>query len=368
MLRKTYVEIDRSALRWNLQQYLKALPPGGELMAVVKADAYGHGAVEVAKVSEAEGVSWLGVALVEEGASLRDEGIELPILVLGPWNQESIPEFSKHQLTPLIYSLESAQRLQAYGAEHQIYYSVHLKVDTGMGRLGLNRAQLNQFLDTSWPNLMVEGLSSHLAQSDSGVPQKTLEQIHRFWAINEGIDAHFMPRWQHLANSAGTTEFTEDQGNLFRVGIGLYGQMPSAHLRKPPELKQALSFVTQVLQLQWFEAGASIGYGGTFVTSRKTRIACIGVGYADGYSRRLSNCGEVLIGGQRAPVVGTVCMDLTLVDITDIEGVLLDDEVVLIGKQGDQEILASELADHVGTINYEICCAISKRVPRLYKD
>jgi len=368
MYRNTFVEIDRAALHRNFQQYHNILPPGGELMAVVKADGYGHGAIEVSKIAETEGVTWLGVATLDEGIALREAGIELSILVLGPWTIDSIPGFSEHHLTPLVYSLESAEGLQAHGEASGIYYCVHLKVDTGMGRLGLNREQLNTFLGRSWPNLLVEGITSHLAQADSGIPQKTLGQIHRFWAINEGIDAHFMPRWLHLANSAATSEFIEDQGNLFRVGIGLYGQMPSKTLLSPPTLQQAMSFKTQVLQLQWFEPNTPLGYGATFTTDRKTKVACIGVGYADGYARGLSNRAEVLIRGHRAPVVGTVCMDITLVDVTDIPEVALEDEVVLIGRQGDQEIFASELAEILGTINYEICCAISKRVPRIYRN
>ena len=367
MLRKTFVEIDRSAIRWNLQQYRSLLPPDGQLMAVVKADAYGHGAVEVAKIAETEGVAWLGVAMIEEGLQLRDAGISLPILILGAWPEEGIPYFYQQQLTPMVYNLESAQALEQYGKHHQMNFPVHLCVDTGMSRLGLNREQLNQFLSLSWPHLLVEGVQSHLASADKEDPNPTLMQLHRFWAITEGIDAQFLPRWVHVANSAGTSSFSEDRGNLFRVGIGIYGQQPSGEIRQLP-LRQAMKFQTQIVQLQWFEAGTPLSYGGTFVTQRRTQIACLAVGYADGYSRQLSNRGRVLIRGYYAPVCGLVCMDMILVDVTDIPDVSLEDPVVLIGKQEDKEILASELAEMIGTINYEVCCHISNRVPRCYKD
>lgn len=368
MLRKTFVEIDLAAIRWNLAQYKAALPPGGELMAVVKADAYGHGAYEVTQVAESEGVAWAGVALVEEAVELRKKGIRMPLLILGAWPTEALPYFSPYQITPTLHNLESAWALEQYCARLGQSQKVHLKLDTGMGRLGLNAEQLQKFLDRRWEWLVVDGLDSHLACADEGTAEPTLTQLRRFWAAQEGVDAHFMPRWLHIANSAGATEFDQDRGNLFRIGIGMYGQMPSSKLLRPPKLKQALAFKAPVVQLQWFEPGSPLSYGGTFVTRRKTLVACVGVGYGDGYSRLLSGKAEVLVRGQRAKVLGRVCMDMTLVDVTDIPGVALDDEVVLIGRQGDEEILAGELASHMGTINYEVCCAISKRVPRFYRN
>lgn len=368
MLRPTYVEIDLKAIGHNIAQYRAALPSDGALMAVVKADGYGHGAFEVCRVAQEEGVEWAGTALVEEAVELRHRGIKLPILVLGPFSLKALPYFEQYQLSATAYSLESAQRLQDFAAQQNYVQPVHLKVDTGMGRLGLNADQLRQFLKKDWPNLRIEGLESHLARADEGEDAATLEQLHRFWAAQEGVDAHFMPRWLHIANSAGTTEFSPDRGNLFRVGIGLYGQMPSSSLRRPPDLRQALAFKTRIAQLQWHEAGSPLSYGGTYVTERRSLIAVIAAGYGDGYSRLLSNKAQVLIRGQRAPVVGRVCMDLTLVDVTDVAGVELEDEVVLIGAQGVEEILAQELADLMGTINYEVCCNISKRVPRIYLE
>ncbi|OGH01969.1 MAG: alanine racemase [Candidatus Lambdaproteobacteria bacterium RIFOXYD1_FULL_56_27] len=368
MLRKTFVEIDLAAVRWNLAQYKAALPVGGELMAVVKADGYGHGALEIAQVAESEGVAWAGVALVEEAVELREKGIRMPLLILGAWPTEALPYFAPYQITPTIHNLESAWALEHYCAKLGQPQKVHLKLDTGMGRLGLNAEQLQTFLAQRWEWLVVDGLDSHLACADDGQPEPTLTQLRRFWAAQEGVDAHFMPRWLHIANSAGTTEFDQDRGNLFRIGIGMYGQMPSSKLLRPPQLKQVLAFKAPVVQLQWFEPGSPLSYGGTFVTQRRTLVACVGVGYGDGYSRLLSGKAQVLVKGQRAPVLGRVCMDMTLVDVTDIPGVVLEDEVVLIGRQGAEEILAGELAAHMGTINYEVCCAISKRVPRVYRN
>ncbi|MDT8445533.1 MAG: alanine racemase [bacterium] len=368
MLRDTYLEIDLGAIRHNLAQYRAALPSDGALMAVVKADGYGHGAFEISRTAQEEGVEWIGTALVEEAVELRQQGIRLPILVLGPFSDQSLPYFEQYQLSATLYSLDAAKRLRDFAAKQHYRQPAHLKVDTGMGRLGLNASQLREFLSEDWSPLYLEGLESHLACADQGEDEATLDQIHRFWAAQEGVDAHFMPRWLHLANSAGTTEFNQDRGNLFRIGIGMYGQMPSEQLRFPPNLRQALSFKTRVAQLQNFEAHQPLSYGGTFVTQRPSQIAVIAAGYGDGYSRLLSNQAEVLIRGQRAPVVGRVCMDLTLVDVTDLPGVALDDEVVLIGRQGEEEILASELAQMMGTINYEVCCNISKRVPRIYRN
>ena len=365
ILRPTIAYVNLNAIAHNTRVHLNQRQ-GGKLLAVVKADGYGHGARKVLQRAIQEGVSWAGVATAEEAISLREAGIEIPMLLLGEWFPEALESFLPFNLTPVVYSLDTAAILNRFAEEQGRPITTHLKLDTGMGRLGLLPAQLGAFLERDYPHLMVDGVMSHLSSADEGMDEFTLGQMRLFSELVGKVRKRYPVKWVHVSNSAGMTDFSFEEENLSRLGIALYGQQPSSSLRKPLDLQEAISWETRIGQLQEVEKGTPISYGRTFTTTRKSRIATIPVGYADGYSRLLSNQGVVLVRGHRAPVVGTVCMDMTMIDVTDIPEAQLFDKVSLIGRQGEEYISATEIAERIGTINYEVVCAISKRVPRVY--
>ncbi|MDH5560912.1 MAG: alanine racemase [Deltaproteobacteria bacterium] len=365
---RTRAEINLKNISHNVRQFKEIIPEGCEMLAVVKADGYGHGAVEVLTCAVKAGVTWAGVALVEEAVELREAGFTLPILLLGGWFPEGIEVIYRHDITPMIYSMESLRLLSEYSKTQKEPLKVHLKLDTGMGRLGLDYAQLELILkDASYfDNLILDGVASHFSSADDEDREFTLGQLTEFHQRVAKIRESFDLNWVHIANSAGCINYDQDRGNLFRLGISLYGMPPSARGNYPIDLKESLSWKTSIVQLKWLPPGSPVSYNRTYHTKRPSLIATLPVGYADGYSRHLSNNSEVLIRGQRANLIGRVCMDMILVDVTHIDGVRLYDEVVLIGTQKDQLISATDMAELAGTINYETTCAISKRVPRLY--
>lgn len=345
-----------------------------EVMAVVKADAYGHGAVEIASYLEQRGfVDWFGVALVEEGKSLRQAGITTPILCLGGfWQAEQARECVELSLTPTIYRIDMLQTLHevAQAAGRKVPY--HLKLDTGMGRLGIQPTQLSEFMDyaSRCSSLILDGVFTHFASADE--PEKN-------WQTQAQIDCYkeclaqmelcgVIPRYYHLSNSAGLHRWKEARGNLVRTGGLLYGLWRDiiAPHPEPPRIEPVLSLHSRIILLKQVPAGVPLGYGGTFTTERHSLIATIPVGYSDGLRRGCSNNGRVIIRGQYAPIVGRVSMDLTLLDVTDIPDVALGDEVLLIGDSGGLCITAEEVAARIGTISFEVTCAISNRVPRIY--
>ena len=373
MSRPTIAEIDLDALRFNLNQ-LRGLTAGkAEILAVVKANAYGHGAPEIARELESAGARIFGVATTEEGIELRLSGITAPILVLGGTYPQEIGRILANRLTPVIYDLEIARAFQARAAKERKRLSVHLKIDTGMNRLGISWRQWASALKVlaGLKNLKVEGLLSHfsVAESDGSDDQAfTDEQLARFTkcldlARQWGIKASLV----HLANSAAATLRQSARFNLVRTGLMLYGYHPSPNLRRLISLKPVLRWKTAILSLKPVPAGDPVSYGRTYHCCKESWIAVLPVGYADGYSRRLSNRGEVIIRGKRAKVLGMVCMDLTMVDVSEIPGVQVGDEVVLLGKQGPEEITAAEMAGWIESIPYEVLCSIGKRVTRVYQ-
>ena len=372
MGRPTIAEVDLDALRFNLQQIRGHLQGKVEILAVVKADAYGHGAEPVARELALAGVSIFGVASVEEGAALRRSGVSLPILVLSGIDPGEFPEIIQNRLTPVLHSLDTARALEGEAEGFRQQIPVHLKVDTGMNRLGFPWRNWGAVVEFFRPQekLQVQGLLSHLAAAESERPEDrafTEEQIRRFKAcVHQARTAGIEPRYVHLANSAATARWEEAQFNLVRPGLMLYGVDPRPARGKGMPLKPALRWKTAVRDVKKVPAGDSVSYGRLYSCQRETRIATLPVGYADGYRRRLSNRGEVLIRGQRAKVTGVVCMDLTMVDVSEIPGVQPGDEVVLLGQQGAEEISAEEMAGWAETIPYEVLCTIGKRVPRLY--
>ncbi len=371
MARPTFAEINLEALRFNIRQVRALLGGQTEILAVVKADAYGHGAVEVARALASAGIRILGGATLEEGVELRKADVHLPILVLTGIRPGEMDEVVQHRLTPVLFDLDVARALNQEAGKAGQRIPVHLKVDTGMNRLGVFWQGWQEALNCfrSLPNLQIEGLMSHLsvAESEGAEDQAfTEEQMRRFRECLNQASQVIKPRYIHLANSAASALWPGAQYNLIRPGLMLYGVHPSPALRERILLKPVLEWKTEILSLKQACIGDAVSYGRTFSCCRETLIATLPVGYADGYSRRLSNRGQVLIRGRRAKIIGIVCMDLTMVDVTEIPGVQIGDEVVLLGRQGSEQISAAEMADWTGTIPYEVLCAIGKRVPRRY--
>jgi alanine racemase len=365
MQRPTWAEIDLDALAHNLGAVRGRLAAGVGVMAVVKANAYGHDAVLCARRLAAAGVDWFGVALPEEGCVLREAGITQPILSLGGFWAGQETALLRARIAPAIYRPDMAEALDRAANAAGVVAPLHVKIDTGMGRLGVRYDAAAEFADAlkRLKHIRLEGLMTHFAAADAAeFDDFTREQAARFEVVLETFRARgFNPQWRSLANSAGIFAHPATHGNLVRAGGVLYGLWrdvlpPEAR----PDLRPVMSLHTRIELLKRAPAGARLGYGCTFRAARESVIATLPVGYNDGYPRALSNCGRVLVRGQVAPVVGRVSMDVTLVDVTDVPGVELSDEVILLGKG----ITAEEIAAQVGTISYEITCGVSGRVPR----
>jgi len=368
--RPTRAEIDVEAFEKNLRLAARLGGPEREVMPVLKADAYGHGAVPLARKAAEAGASSIGVATLEEARSLRRSGITLPLLLLSEVAPSAAAEAVALECTPVVYSLPLAEALQAEAWKAGTRVPVHLKTDTGMGRVGVStsEAPLLAARIGTMPHLILEGLLSHLAEADRLDSGRTFRQLKEFARLCRKMKArHGDLKFCHVANSALLMR-GETIGNLTRPGIMLYGAPPAPGFPGSSRLRPVMRFVTAVAFLKKVPAGTPLSYGGTCRTTRESLIATLPVGYADGYSRGLSNRAEVLVRGRRAPQAGTVCMDLCLADVSDVPGVQVGDEVVLLGRQGEEEIPADELAGHLGTISYEIFCGVSSRVPRLYQS
>jgi len=367
--RPTRAEITLSALHHNLQQIRSHCAAGQEVLAVVKADAYGHGAVAISRALEGFGVTQFAVATLEEGIELRDAGIRNAILVFGGCYPGQESEFVRQGLTAVVFSLPDLCRLAQFGLKNSMRFPVHLKCDTGMGRVGFLPAEIPQMiaLVKEGAGIDVVGLMSHLACADETESAETPKQMKLFRQIIENLAlAGITPPHIHLSNSAGVVAWEMPECTLVRSGIALYGGYPSAEFKTRLDLQPVMTFSTQIAQLREIEAGCGISYGHKFITSRQTRLATLPVGYADGFNRLFSNSGEVLIRGKRAPVIGRVCMDWILVDVTDIANASVGDKVVLLGTDGEQSISAEDWGEKLDTINYEVFCRIGQRVPRYY--
>ena len=372
--RPTWAEIDLDALAHNFRVIRERVGAGVKILAAVKANAYGHGAVECCRRLEQDGVDWFGVALPEEGNELREAGITKPILCMGGiWaGQESL--CIQANLTPVVYRLDALEALSRAASEAQKVVDVHVKIDTGMGRLGVQPDDVSDFGEAvrQFTNIRVDGLMTHLASADDEQQTDfTKEQLQRFEdSVVAFREKGFAPTYVHAANSAGLFAFAESRHNLVRPGGTLYGFTGDVLPEnvEQPKLRPVMSLYSRIMLLKRVPKGAKLGYGGTFETSRESLIATIPIGYDDGYRRAFSNKARVIVRGQFAPVVGRVSMDLTIIDVTDVAGVTLDDRVTLLGNDGDCAITAEELGELAGTISYEITCGISNRVPRRYLE
>ncbi len=371
-MRPSRLSIDLDALRHNFRQ-ARALAQGQPVLCVVKANAYGHGLIPVSRVLADEGGAWLGVATVAEGVALREAGIDLPILLMGGFlGGDEAAEMVRHRLTPALFTDELIAPLARAATDAGTTLAVHVKVDTGMGRIGYGTdhavAAIQRIAAT--PGLRVEGVFSHFAEADLADSPAALEQLERMVSLYRELGdlARAIPIW-HVANSAALMRRLGVDGvpaGLFRPGIMLYGERPGAGFLPSVPLQPVARWTARLIQVKTVPPGTAISYGRTFVTTRTSRIGTLPVGYADGFRRALSNNGSVLIRGRHAPVVGRVCMDMAMVDVTDFDDVRIGETAVLLGRDGDNEISATDMGSACDTIAYDILCGISERVPRHY--
>ena len=367
--RPTFCFIDLGALRWNFRQIKERVGPTVKILAMIKANAYGHGAPAVAQALAAEGCDAFGVATLEEGVELRQAGIRTAILILAGVYPEQVDQFLQNTLTPVLHELETLRKLDVALQDRGTTLKIHLEVDTGMGRIGFLAAEIDSWLPelSKFKNLKLEGVFSHFSEAENSNEPYSAAQLQNFFLVVDRLrQADLLLPLVHMAKSAAVITVPASHFAMVRPGLMLYGIYPSPDLAKEIVLKPVLTWKTRIIQLKRLSKGCSIGYGRTFVTGRESLIATLPVGYADGYARVLSNCAAVLVRGHRAPVVGKISMDLTTIDVTDIRGVQQGDEVVLLGRQGDAVISADEVAAWSNTISYEILTSIGARVPRIH--
>jgi len=359
--RPTAAVINLGALEHNFNEVARRAP-GKKILAVVKAQAYGHGAAVVSR-------RLLGLALVEEGMELRRAGIDAPILVMGSLFPKQAEALVASRLTPVVYTMDTARALAHAAQKLNTVVSVHVKIDTGMGRIGIASEEALEFIKNlrGLPGIDVHGLMTHFADADLRDKEFASKQMDRFDVLVRSLlESGIAVPLIHAANSAAVIDYQRALFTMVRPGVMLYGYNPLDAGAAPADLLPVLSLVTRIAFLKKVAVGVPISYGRTFVTRRESLIATLPIGYADGFSRGLSNKGEALVMGRRVPVVGRVCMDMCMVDVTEVPGVAEGDDVVLIGSQGGGRITADDIAVKTGTIPYEVLCGISSRVPRIY--
>ncbi len=371
-LNRAWAEISLDNIAHNIREIRRITGKNAEIMGVVKADAYGHGVMEVAKTLLENGASRFAVSMLDEAIQLRRAGIEVPILILGYTDPRRANEIIENDVTQSVFSHDLAQALSDEAVRQGKKVKIHIKIDTGMSRIGFlpgYSAVKNVVEISRLPNIIIEGLFTHFATADEKNREYTNTQFERFMSICcelQRIGIHIPVK--HCANSAAIIEYPEMHLDMVRPGIILYGMYPSDDVNKAKiDLKPAMTLKANVIMVKEVEKNTSISYGRIFTTVRTSKIATIPIGYADGFNRMLSNKGKVLINGEFAPVVGRVCMDQCMVDITDIgSNVEVGDEVVLIGAQGQNNITAEDVAQTIGMINYELVCIVGKRIPRAF--
>jgi len=366
--RPTWVEVDLEAIAYNVRRVKEIVGPEVEVLVVLKADAYGHGAITVARTALNNGASYCGVASVNEAVRLREGGVDAPILVLGYTPAWLAKEALLHDVTLTLYDADLARAFSRAAADLHRTARVHVKVDTGMGRLGLLPDQVVPFVEEirTLPGLDLEGIFTHFSVADAEDLEYTRWQLSRFRDVLEQLaEIGVTFRYVHCANSAGLLRLPEARFNMVRLGLAMYGLQPSSHVALPEGFRPALAWKTTIAQVKTLPPGSYVSYGNTYRTQREETIAVIPVGYADGFRRAPTHWQAVLVRGQRAPIVGRVCMDQTMIAVSHIPNVRVGDEVVLIGRQGEDEITAEEVANWLGTINYEVVSEILARVPRV---
>lgn len=363
--------VDLDAIASNIKNIRAKVDKNSGIIGIIKADAYGHGSVETAKVLLDNGADWLAVAVVDEGLNLRKNGITAPILLLGYTPELRLSDVINNGFIQTVYSYDTAKKLSDAASALGKKAVIHIKIDTGMGRIGyrVNEESADEIVKISkLPNIDVNGMFTHFSTADEADKAYTLEQYNKFVKMNDMLEERGLHiPVKHAANSAAIMDFDNMMFNMVRPGIILYGAYPSDEVKKENlSLSPAMSIKTHVSYVKDVNEGDSISYGRKYIAPSKRRIATIPVGYADGFIRAYSKGGKVLVRGEYAPIVGRICMDQFMVDVTDIDGVEVNDEVVLMGRQGDKEITADFIASVLDTINYEVFCTLSKRVPRQY--
>ena len=369
---RVHAEIDLDAILYNMEQMHGLTDPHTKLMAVIKTDGYGHGAIPIARELEAlTYVYGYAVATEEEALALRADGIKKPILILGYTFPEQYESLLEGQITPAVFSMETAKLLSETAERLHTIARIHIKLDTGMGRVGFLVSEESADVIAQiarLPHIIIEGMFTHFARADETDKTSANRQLAEFLHMADMLESRgvHIPL-KHCSNSAGILDLPQANLDIVRAGITLYGLHPSeeVHLERM-DMKPAMSLKSRVVHVKTLPAGYGISYGATYVTPQERRIATIPVGYGDGYARGLSNRGEVLIRGKRAPIVGRVCMDQFMVDVTDIPGVCVGDEVTLIGADGEERITLEELGEKSGRFNYEFACDLGKRIPRVF--
>ena len=369
-MRPTYAEIDLGAIHHNLREIRKKIGVRPRIMAVVKANAYGHGMLEVTKsILQEEAASYLGVAIVEEGITLRKNGVKAPILVLTAAPEPQLDLFVKHRLEATICSLTVARSLNRIAAGAGRKSIVHLKVDTGMGRIGISPRDTVEFVQRlrTLDHLTLEGIFTHFATSDEANLAFARRQLSQFKSVIEGLSAAgiHIPM-KHSANSGAILQLPESYFDVVRPGIMIYGYLPSRAMTTTLPLKPAMSLRSRIEFMKTVERGTSISYGRRYTTASKTKIGSVAIGYGDGYSRRLTNKATALVNGREYPVVGTICMDQVMINVGLRSRCKAGDPVTLMGRDGTREISCWQIAEKLGTIPYEVFCSVTDRVPRKY--
>jgi alanine racemase len=371
VFRPAWAEVNLDNLNHNIRKIRGIVNKEAQVMAIIKADGYGHGALKIYRELLENGAQSIGVAVVTEALQLREDGYEGPLLVMGYTSKEFYPLVVKNDITQAIYTLDQARELSMEAKRQNKNAKIHIKTDTGMGRLGVtpDGEGLEIVMGISrLDNLEIEGIFTHLAVADDRDKTYTMAQYDKFINFTDSIYKNGINiTYRHISNSAAIIDMPELNMDIVRPGIALYGLYPSDEVIKDNiELREVMSLRAKISHVKSVDIGQSVSYGRKFIASRKSVIATLPLGYADGFTRLLSGRAEVLVKGKRAPVVGRICMDQCMVDVTDIEGVQSGDEVVLFGKQGEEHITIDEVANRLGTIKYEVVCMIQKRIPRIY--
>ena len=368
---RIYARINMDNLRFNIKKMKSMIKSDMKVLAVVKADAYGHGAVGVA-LRIRDLADYYGVATIDEAVELRQAGITEPILIIGYTDSEDFPKLMEYNITQAVYDVAECKKLSDVAVGAGVKVKVHLKVDTGMGRIGFSADAfgVEEALKLKdMPGLDIEGIFSHYAKADELDKSYSHVQKEKFLSFIDGLEAGGVSfAVKHIDNSAGTMEMDDNEFDMVRLGIVTYGLYPSDEVDKSVEIRPVMSLISHISHIKTVEKGTSISYGGTYVADETRRIATVTVGYADGYPRAQSNLGRVIVRGQYAPIVGRVCMDQMMIDVTDIPDVSIKDEVILIGGTDDKYISVEEVAKYANSFNYELVCHIGRRVPHIYHE
>lgn len=371
MDKRTWAEVDLDAIAHNIKEIRKITNPNAKIMAVVKADAYGHGFLEVAKTLLENGADRLAVAVLQEGKQLRSRGVTVPILILGASGEEAVEDLINFDITPSVFTYEFAKVLSYEAERKEKVTKIHIKIDTGMSRIGFLAGENNEeIVDeiikiSKLPYIEIEGIFSHFATSDEYDKSYTLLQYGRFMDVCNRLEEKGLTiPIKHICNSAGIMMYPEMHLDMVRPGVILYGMYPSDEVDKSRlDLIPAMTLKSTITHIKEVEPGRGVSYGKEYITDKKTKIATVPIGYADGYLRKLAKHGKMIVDGVKVPIIGRICMDQCMIDVTNVHNIDKGDEVIIFGREG---VTVDDLAEWLETINYEVSCVIGKRIPRIY--